>query len=134
MRRVALLLLLAALLPGCVRYIYRRDRINEPVPEETMASLTPGRELAECLDVLGAPAKVWQDPRGVWLAYIWLDQKAASISVSIPTGQIFIPGPSLSYGDTKRRGTGITLCFDDDLRLRFARRGLTALPEVDPDR
>jgi len=133
MRRVVLLALTAALLPGCVRYIYRRERVNEPVPEEVMAGLVPGTELAACLDELGAPVLVWHDPRGVWLAYIWVDQKTASISVSIPTGQIFVPGPSLSYGETKRRGTGVTLCFDADLRLRFARRGLTAVPDEPPE-
>ena len=52
--------------------------------------------------------------------------------MSVPTGQIFLPGPSLSYGVVKRRGTGVLLCFDNDLKLRFARRGLTDLrPSVD---
>jgi len=129
MKRIALFVLLAVLLPGCVRYIYRRQRVNTPVPEEAMESLVEGREMQQCLDLLGAPVRVWQDPRGIWLAYIWIDQKAPSLSVSVPTGQIFLPGPSLSYGVVKRRGTGVLLCFDNDLKLRFARRGLTDLPE-----
>jgi len=134
MRRAALPvllagLLLAALLPGCVRYIYRRERVNDPVAEEHMEALVAGRELQSCLDLLGAPVRVWEDPRGIWLAYIWIDQKSPSISVSIPTGQLIIPGPSLSYGVVKRRGQGVLLCFDNDLKLRFARRGLTDLPE-----
>ncbi|MHC4952819.1 MAG: hypothetical protein ACYTGZ_02940 [Planctomycetota bacterium] len=133
MRRAALLLLLLVLLPGCVRFIYRRERVDDPVPEEKMAELTPGRELGECLDLLGAPARVWTDPRGVWLAYIWIDQKGPSISVSVPTGQIFVPGPSISYSTVVRRGKGVTLCFDDDLVLRFAQRGLTNLPEDEFD-
>ena len=131
MRRAVLLVLLCALLPGCVRYIYRRERINSPVTDEHFDALVNGKELQACLDLLGAPVRVWEDPRGIWLAYIWIDQKNPSISVSVPTGQVFLPGPSLSYGEIKRRGTGVLLCFDNDLRLRFARRGLTDLPEAE---
>ena len=142
MRRIALVLLLAALqatlLAGCVRYIYRRERVNTPVPEEAMESLVEGREMQQCLDLLGAPVRVWEDPRGIWLAYIWIDQKAPSLSVSVPTGQIFLPdGSNLlaldNFGQKGQGGEG-SRPFQEaaavqwmTIRIRVARRKLDGL-------
>lgn len=125
MRRAALL---ALLLTGCVRFQYTRTLVDEPVPDELVARLAPGDGLEHCLDVLGPPRLVWEDPRGIWCAYIWLKERGPSLSVSIPTEILLLPSPSLSLSDTKRRGQGVVLLFDRDLRLRFARRGLTDLP------
>lgn len=119
---------------GCVRYDYLRDIVNEPIADERFAKLKPGMSLQVCLDALGAPGYVWTDPRGVWLAYIWIQQKSPRISASLPIFSLGLPGtsPSLTYSRVKRKGEGITLCFDQDLVLRFARKGLTDLPETIP--
>ena len=118
------------LVTGCIRYDYVRETRDEPVPEEKFEALTPGMSLQVCLDRLGAPAFVWNDPRGVWLAYIWINQRGPRIAASIPLIAFGAPGPSpsITYSTIQRRGHGITLCFDGDLNLRFARRGLTDLP------
>ncbi|MEM8885454.1 MAG: hypothetical protein AAGD14_15420 [Planctomycetota bacterium] len=137
MTRFALPALLALALggTGCVRFDYTRTLRDEPVPEEKMELLEEGKSLQACLDELGAPAYVWSDPRGVWMAYIWVRQRGPRFSVSLPSFAFGLPGPSpsLTYSDIKRRGEGMTLCFDPDLNLRFARRGLTDLPaDLDP--
>lgn len=121
-------------LTGCVRFDYTRDIVDSPVAESGFETLTPGMTLQECLDTLGAPGYVWSDPRGVWLAYIWIRETKPRIAVSVPFLTLGIPGPSPSftYSVLKRRGEGITLCFNQDLELRFARQGLTDLPESEP--
>lgn len=126
--RAALLLVLLA---GCVRFNYGRTSIDEPIADETVAGLAKGDDLATCLDALGPPRLVWKDPRGIWLAYIWINERGPSVSVSAPTDGL-IPSPSVSYSFTKRRGRGVVLLFDDELKLVFARRGLTDLPPEDP--
>jgi len=129
---VTRLLLAALLLPAaCVRLDYVRTMVDEPVADEKFEALSPGTTLEACLDELGAPAYVWSDPRGVWLAYIWINEHGPRISLSIPSFAFALPGPSpsISYSRIRRRGEGITLCFDADLELRFARKGLTDLPE-----
>jgi len=120
------------LLASCIRLDYVRTMVDEPVPDAKFEALRSGESLASCLESLGAPAYVWSDPRGVWLAYIWVRQRGPRLSLSIPTFAFALPGPSpsISYSRIKRRGEGITLCFDADLNLRFARRGLTDLPEA----
>lgn len=119
------------LLASCVRLDYVRTTVDEPVADEKFEALERGASLESCLDRLGAPAYVWSDPRGVWLAYIWIREHGPRISVSVPSFAFAFPGPSpsISYSSIRRRGEGITLCFDSDLHLRFARRGLTDLPE-----
>jgi hypothetical protein len=125
---------LLAVAPGCVRYDYQREIVNEPIADQRFEQLAAGMDLKDCLEQLGAPGYVWTDQRGVWLAYIWIQEKRPRIAVSLPFLSLGLPGssPSFSYARVKRRGEGITLCFDQDLVLRFARRGLTDLPETLP--
>jgi len=133
--RFALAALFLLIVPtGCVRYDYQRDIVNEPIADQRFAELAPGMDLQECLERLGAPGYVWNDQRGVWLAYIWIQEKRPRIAVSLPFIGLGLPGtsPSFSYARIKRRGEGIILCFDHDLVLRFARRGLTDLPDSLP--
>ena len=127
---VRLLCLALLLVGGCIRVDYVRELSDEPVPEEKFEALVPGMSLQVCLDTLGAPAYVWSDPRGVWLAYIWINERGPRISASVPLIALGAPGPSpsITYSNIKRKGRGITLCFDGDLVLRFARRGLTDVP------
>ena len=134
MTRALPLVLLA--LTGCIRLDYVRTLVDQPVPEEKFEALEPGSSLQACLDALGAPAFVWSDPRGVWCAYIWINQRGPRIAASVPLVAFALPGPSpsITYSHIKRRGEGITLCFDNDLNLRFARRGLTDLPDRNPGR
>jgi hypothetical protein len=129
-----LALLVGGIASGCVRYDYQRELVNEPISDPRFESLAAGMDLDACLEQLGAPGYVWTDQRGVWLAYIWIQEKRPRIAVSLPFLSLGVPGssPSFSYSRIKRRGEGITLCFDQDLVLRFARRGLTDLPETLP--
>jgi hypothetical protein len=131
-----LLLIPLLLAAGCIRLDYVRTLVDEPVPDEKFEALVPGTSLQGCLDTLGAPAYVWSDPRGVWCAYIWINQRGPRLAASIPLIAFALPGPSpsITYSHIKRRGEGITLCFDYDLNLRFARRGLTDLPDRQPGR
>jgi hypothetical protein len=119
------------LLSSCVRLDYVRTLVDEPLPDEPIDALVPGTPLGVCLERLGAPAHVWNDARGIWLAYVWINERGPRVSVSIPTLAFAFPGPSpsLTYSRIKRRGEGVTLCFDANLQLRFARRGLTDLPD-----
>jgi len=119
------------LLGGCVRFDYGRTLVDEPVPDERFEGLAPGMPLQACLDRLGAPAYVWNDARGIWIAYVWLRERGPRVSVSLPSLAFGLagPSPSFTYSRIKRRGEGVTLCFDGDLCLRFARRGLTDLPD-----
>jgi hypothetical protein len=124
------LLIPLLLLASCIRLDYVRTLVDEPVPDEKFEALSPGISLQSCLDTLGAPALVWSDPRGVWCAYIWINERGPRVSASVPLLAFALPGPSpsITYSHIKRRGEGVTLCFDGDLNLRFARRGLTDLP------
>ncbi|MHC4847539.1 MAG: hypothetical protein ACYTEG_03705 [Planctomycetota bacterium] len=128
------LLVLLLLLAGCIRLDYVRTLVDEPVPDEKFETLSPGASLQSCLDTLGAPALVWNDPRGIWFAYIWINERGPRVSASVPLLAFALPGPSpsITYSHIKRRGEGVTLCFDNDLNLRFARRGLTNLPDQYP--
>ena len=83
--------------------------------------------LDRCLDVLGPPRFVWKDPRGVWLAYVWIHERTPSFGVSVPTEGL-LPSPGISYSSARRRGTGVVVNLDGNLAVRFVRRGLTDLP------
>ncbi|MHC4550983.1 MAG: hypothetical protein ACYTEZ_19710 [Planctomycetota bacterium] len=114
------------LLAACVRLQWSRTRINEPIPDAVVDGLTEGTDLGRCLGVLGAPQRVWDDPRGVALMYSWLDEQGLGLTLSIPLEGLFNP-PAFSYDSGRRRWRGVVLFFDHDLKLRYLRRGfLTA--------
>lgn len=117
------LLLVAALLPGCVTVRFDRRRAFEPVSGETLARLRAGHSnLETCLATLGAPNLVYQQPDGrIAMAWAWLDHFGWGLNASIS-----VRGLSVS-ADTdvdKRDIEAAVLFFDQDLRLVSLERGM----------
>ena len=78
---------------GCLQLQFERSRYNEPIQSETSRLLLPGiADLEDCLDVLGAPNIVREQPGGAALAWGWGDTFEWGLSLSYSFGD----GPSAS--------------------------------------
>ena len=105
---------------GCV--IYQRQRVDEPVPAAALVGLAPGSTLAECLQRLGAPARVFPyRTDGAALLWAWSDHDGWSIRVSLPLQDQLSATFDLDLDDTV--STGCLLWFDGELRLQRWRSG-----------
>ena len=119
------LALLSAGLSGCVSIDWRRTQRHQRVEREVLRELRPGRDdLASCLDRLGAPLFVFEEPEGVALAWGWYESDTWGLGVSIPVAKS--ASASVDVLDEDSRLKGVVLFFDRDWVLRFARRGKLA--------
>ncbi|MBL8754411.1 MAG: hypothetical protein JNK15_14000 [Planctomycetes bacterium] len=125
-RAAATLALLAT--GGCVTGNYGHVSIDEPIADERLGPLVPGRAtLADCLAALGAPNRVFEyavgsdGASGMALLWSWRDQAGWGLDVS--SGDDSIPG-SVSFDAVTAELPGYMLWFGPDLVLQRARRGL----------
>lgn len=121
-RELCLAPLIALGASSCVSFRWDRASVNSPVGDEVLAGLRPGAStLAECLDALGAPVLVWEEPRGAALAWGWSYSVTRAVSVSVPVARG--ASVSASYDDVARDLHGVVLFFDEAWTLRDVRRG-----------
>ena len=126
MRLAALLLTSAVLASSCAEFQLFHIRRFEPIPAAQTDELNGSNaDLQTCLDALGAPHLVWESPRGLTLAYGWLDKFDWKFSVVVYGTDLAIDGRTLfSFNGVNNAFDGVVLVFDDDLQLRIVRRGL----------
>lgn len=118
--RAALAAALLLSCAGCV--VYSRRQHDEPLPPEAVAGLAPGAGLADCLQRLGAPARVFPHRGdGAALLWAWSDHDGWSIDVSVPLQDQLSASFDVDLDDTESRGC--MLWFDGDLRLERWRSG-----------
>ena len=116
--------LLVLLMVSCVTARYTRSESQQPISDELLRVLVPGRaDLGECLRVLGAP-NIVQEYRihGMTLAWGWGDEGAFGFSVSYNFFN-FAPSASFNWNGVGRDLPGVVLFFDRDLKLESIRRG-----------
>lgn len=108
--------------------MYFRIRRFEPIEPTATAPLGEAKaELQTCLDALGAPNMVWESPRGLTLAYAWMDKSAWTFNVQVWGLDPNIDGRTVfRYSTADNEYDGVVLVFDDDLKLRIVRHGLLA--------
>ncbi len=112
----------ALLLASCVSVEWRREHGFERPPSQALAALAPEEaRLDECLELLGAPLLVWEEPHGAALAWGWLEGESWGGSVSLPLADVY--SASFSGRDIDRDMRGLVLIFDRDWTLRLVRRG-----------
>ena len=123
------LLLLLAVLGGCVSGYYRRDSLNEPVPPAALEALEPGRDtLATCLAALGAPLRVLEyrvapdRTAGMALVWFWRDTAGWGFDVSAPIDDRSADVFEFDLADTEL--PGCVLWFGPDLVLERWRQGM----------
>jgi len=125
-RRLPLLLLLAC---GCGSFTYSRVNFNQPRSDEQIESLNEGDDLGRCLDVLGAPDRVWPTGHGMAMVYTWLHEFGWGARVN--TSISYFP-VSFNYAQDKSKLHGVVLHFDDNYKLDYVERGfvskLTGIP------
>jgi len=122
MLRVVLPIAGAALLAACVNLEWRRGHGQVEPPREAFATLVPGEAgLEECLDELGAPSLVWEEPAGAALAWGWFEEETVGAGVSVPLGEA--ASASFDALDVDADMRGLVLLFDRDWTLRLVRRG-----------
>lgn len=121
-------MLLALLLPSCINGRYYHIRREEPIPEaRATALLQQQADLQTCLDTLGAPHLVFEQPRGLAMAYAWLDMSDWGIEVQIGYTNTAADGQTLFSFDSNAPGyDGIVLVFDERLRLIATKAGKLA--------
>ncbi len=124
--RSGAVLLTALFLAGCVQLRWERESRFEPVVTEALQRLEPGQELALCLELLGAPLWVWEQPTGehfgAVLAYGWYKSRDLGLRVSMPVTEYY--SASFDYGDIDERMRGLVLFFDPEWKLQGWRTGL----------
>ena len=114
--------LLAVSLAGCVSVDWTRAHRDDRIAWREVRALEPGvADLTRCLERLGAPLLVFEEPGGAALAWGWLEAEARGISVSVPISESV--SASLDLRELDEQLEGIVLFFDGDWVLRFARRG-----------
>ncbi len=113
--------MVATVLSGCLTY--ERTRIDEPVPEESLAVLVDGRStLGECLQALGAPTAVIEyRGDGMALVYSWQDEDQWGLEVSVPVSDQANLNFNFDLGAADRPGA--VLWFGPDLLLERWRQG-----------
>lgn len=132
--RVLLAVLLVPALGGCLSVSWGRTNRDEPLPQERMAELAPGRTtLGECLATFGAPERVEEHPvaggEGAVLLWGWLDERDLGLSVSVPVSDQ--NSVNFDYRTIDARTRGLVLFFDERWILAEWRSGL--LSEVAAD-
>ncbi len=112
---------------GCVTANYGHTSFGEPVDDAAFAALVSGEAtLADCLQALGAPVRVFEyrvgptGESGMVLLWSWRDEAGWGIDVS--SGDDAIPG-SVSFDAVSTDLPGCVLWFGPDLRLEKARKG-----------
>ena len=120
MKRAALLasLLLSS---SCISVVWERDRWHGPPTAEAVDALHEGADLERCLDVLGAPLRVWQVGSGYALSWAWYDSKELSYRLQVPLGQG--ASTSLRYTNVGRDTEGLLLFFDAKDKLVLVEQG-----------
>ena len=122
MLRAALLLACAALPVACVSAEWHRAHGLVEPPREAFATLVPGQaDLGDCLENLGAPLLVWEEPAGAALAWGWYEEDTLAGGVSVPMGEAF--SASFDARDVDANMRGLVLLFDNEWTLRIVRRG-----------
>jgi hypothetical protein len=114
--RVTCVLALLASAPACVQVRWEKSRFLRPVPRAATSSLAPGASLAECVQRLGAPYFVWEQPQGaVTLGYAWQLSKGWGFGVS---GSIVKNvDASFDFDDLDAHTHGFALWFDPAWKL-----------------
>ena len=126
MRRLLLLLLFAC---GCGSFTYSRVNFNQPRSDAQIESLNEGDDLGRCLDVLGAPDRVWPTGHGMAMVYTWRHEVGWGVRASTAINSLPI---SFTYSQDKNKLHGVVLHFDDGYKLDYIERGfvskLTGIP------
>lgn len=105
---------------SCVRYM--RYQYDEPLPPAALEALATGQSLTECLQRLGAPARVYEyRGSGAALLWAWRDADAWEIDLSLPLQDQVSASFDLDLAAVE--GSGCMLWFDADLRLERWRSG-----------
>ena len=118
--------LCALLCSSCIRWNWERHRLGEPIVSEQHAALSAGTtELQACLDQLGAPLLVWEEPNDhVAMAWGWRDDGSWGLNMSVPLAEQF--SASIDYGTADLELLGLVLVFDGERRLISKRQGALA--------
>jgi hypothetical protein len=120
--------LLACAASACVQVSWSRESHDAPLPAAADAGFTRGEtDLAECLELLGAPLWVWEhDPGGgaggAALAYGWFDERNLGFRASVEVYRG--ASASVDYDQIDQRMRGLVLFFDADWKLTAWREGL----------
>ncbi|MFT7485561.1 MAG: hypothetical protein ACI9F9_001411 [Candidatus Paceibacteria bacterium] len=119
-------LALVLLTPSCLRLLWGRTQIHWPVPESSHEDLCdPEATMTECLERLGAPLYVWEEPSDrVALAWGWHAGTEWGANLSIPLAQEL--SATLDYQDLNLDLNGLVLVFDGSNRLTEKRSGILA--------
>ena len=109
-------------LPGCFSLAYNRMTLGEPVPDETLQALCPGRDsLADCLLALGAPEFVYEHrTSGVALLWFWKETAGWGFELSSPSDDV---PARLTFELEGSELPGCMLWFGPDLVLERWRAG-----------
>lgn len=113
MRRVALALLLAVLLPGC--YTQWRYDMGDHLARSNLDKLETGMPLAEVLAVFGPPQRMSASVSGYILA--WEHWQVDEDSLGFRLGPLGAEILSLDWGNSRIRGEFLLVTFDRDYRL-----------------
>ena len=131
-KRVALFAL-ALLSSSCVSVVWEREHWHRPPQADSVSALQEGVDLASCLQLLGAPLRVWQVGESYALSWAWYDAEELSYKVQIPISQG--GSTSFKYTNIDRETEGLLLLFDEDDKLVFFKEGfLRDLMGEDADR
>lgn len=125
MRPFVFILLASSLCSSCLSATWNRSRDLEAIAGPSLDGLKPGEaKLEQCLQVLGAPTRVWEVEGGAAMAWHWVDLDNWGLSASVPTGSGV--SANLSYNDISEDAQGAVLFFDSNWRLLALRSGQIA--------
>lgn len=114
----AIVLLLVASTVSCASGSLSQVRWQQPPSDVAVEQLTPGMDLQQCLDLLGAPYAVGQDDDEAghrYLTWEWLWQKGWNVSLSVPVSDS--ASASYQYTRNKNQIKHLQLVFDANWRL-----------------
>lgn len=122
--RLRLAVALAALLlaPSCIGFEWERDREMRWVPPEASARLSVGDDLSRCLDLLGAPAWLWEY-RGDGLALAWGASEVRNLGFSVSVPITERASGSFNYNHVNEGFRGVLVTFDSDWRVESVATG-----------
>jgi hypothetical protein len=123
-RLVSAVALAAALFtaPACVRLRFEQTNLQRPLPRAVQERVAPGMALAECLELLGAPNVVWEQPDGkLALAYAWSHSFGWGFAASVDVARN--ANASFDFDDLSEDVYGVALFFDRDWKLVESQRG-----------
>lgn len=113
-----LYLTIALACTSCLSGSWRREERFAPIREETVAQLAPGDSLGRCLELLGAPVRLWEVPGG-GMALGYGSGVAHDIGLSISRSNA-----SFNFDSLDQNFEGVVLMFSPDLELRWMGRGV----------